>query len=129
MADTTRMTKDAAISVVPANEAGWEDLQSVFGLRGYPAKCQCQRYKIRTRGGWTPVPVEERALHLRMETQCGNPRAKGTSGLVAYMDDEPVGWCAVEARGGRRTRQARRGGRIPWRGAQRRTKRTPASGR
>ena len=83
--------------VVPANEASWEDLQAVFGMRGYPARCQCQRYKI-GHAGWTPVPVEERALHLRMETQCGNPRAKSTSGLVAYMDDEPVGWCAVEPR-------------------------------
>jgi GNAT superfamily N-acetyltransferase len=28
----------------------------------------------------------------------GNPRAKTTSGLVAYIDGEPVGWCAVEPR-------------------------------
>lgn len=25
------------ISVVPANEASWEDLQQIFGMRGYPA--------------------------------------------------------------------------------------------
>ncbi|HEX8008877.1 MAG TPA: hypothetical protein VF482_20905 [Trebonia sp.] len=29
------------VSVVPANQASWEDLQAVFG-RGAAAKCQCQ---------------------------------------------------------------------------------------
>ena len=33
------------VSVVPANEAAWEDLQTVFG-RGAAAKCQCQRIKL-----------------------------------------------------------------------------------
>ena len=33
-----------------------------------------------------------------MQTDCGHPRSKTTSGLVAYLDGEPVGWCAVEPR-------------------------------
>ena len=61
MADTTRMTKDAAISVVPANEASWEDLQAVLGPRGDPFRCQCQRYKMRPGEAWASFPVEERA--------------------------------------------------------------------
>jgi hypothetical protein len=44
MPDTTRMTKAAAISIVPANEASREDLQVVLGTRGDPFRCQCQRY-------------------------------------------------------------------------------------
>jgi hypothetical protein len=35
---------EQAISVVPANEASWEDLQTVFGMRGQASRCQCQRY-------------------------------------------------------------------------------------
>ncbi|WP_431898522.1 GNAT family N-acetyltransferase [Nonomuraea sp. bgisy101] len=31
-------------------------------------------------------------------TICGEPGARSTSGLVAYLDGEPVGWCAVEPR-------------------------------
>ena len=31
-------------------------------------------------------------------TACGNPEAEHTSGLVAYLGDEPVGWVAVEPR-------------------------------
>jgi GNAT superfamily N-acetyltransferase len=35
---------------------------------------------------------------LREETHCGDPSDGMTSGLVAYLHGEPVGWCAVEPR-------------------------------
>jgi GNAT superfamily N-acetyltransferase len=85
------------VNVVPANQASWEDIQAIFGMRGYPSACLCQRFKIGP-SGWTPAPREERAFRLHMETECGHPRAKSTSGLVGYLEDEPVGWCAVEPR-------------------------------
>ena len=85
------------LTIVPANEASWEDLQSIFGMRGYTSTCQCQRFKVGP-AGWTPMPVYERAFQLRMQTECGNPDVPATSGLVAYLDGEPVGWCAVEPR-------------------------------
>jgi hypothetical protein len=34
------------VTIVPANEASWEDLHTVFGTRGDPHRCQCQRYKM-----------------------------------------------------------------------------------
>jgi GNAT superfamily N-acetyltransferase len=43
-------------------------------------------------------PVEERAQRLRKQTGCGHPESDTTSGLVAYLDVESVGWCAVEPR-------------------------------
>ena len=98
MADKTRVTRDAAISVAPANEASWEDLQAVFGTRGQASRCQCQRYKLRPRESFASFPVEERAHRLRAQTDCGHPESDTTSGLVAYLDGEPVGWCAVEPR-------------------------------
>ena len=99
-----RMADAAAthrVTIVPANEATWEDLQAVFGTRGDPSRCQCQRFKIRGRD-WdresASVPVEERAQRLREQTRCGQPETPTTSGLVAYFDGGPVGWCAVEPR-------------------------------
>ncbi len=103
---------DPAISVVPANEASWEDLQTVFGTRGQAARCQCQRYKLRPRESFASFPAEERAFRLRQQTDCGHRKAGTTSGLVAYLDSEPVGWCAVEPRtayGG-----LLRNNRVPW---------------
>ena len=87
----------SGITVVPANHASWDDVQAVFGTAGYPFHCQCQRFKLRGRVWWD-MPREERAARLREDTDCGHPESDHTSGLVAYLDGEPVGWCAVEPR-------------------------------
>jgi GNAT superfamily N-acetyltransferase len=87
----------AAVTIVPANEASWEDLQAIFGVRGYTAGCQCQKFKIGNHE-WTDAPLALRMARLRAETRCGDPRASTTSGLVASLDGEPVGWCAIEPR-------------------------------
>jgi GNAT superfamily N-acetyltransferase len=83
--------------VVPANKASWDDLQAILGTRGYAAACQCQRFKL-GHHGWTSATRRERADNLREQTNCGRPRARATSGLIAYLDGVPVGWCAVEPR-------------------------------
>jgi GNAT superfamily N-acetyltransferase len=107
-------TTEPAISVVPANEAGWEDLQKVFGTRGPAATCRCQRYKLRRRESFRSFPAEERAHRLREQTDCGHPESDATSGLVAYLDGEPVGWCAVEPRTA--YEGLVRNNRVPWEG-------------
>ena len=84
--------------MVPANEATCDALQSVFGTRGAAATCQCQRYKLRPRESFGSFPAEERALRLRDQTNCGERDAATTSGLIAWLGEEPVGWCAVEPR-------------------------------
>ena len=99
---------------MPANEASWDDLQTVFGTRGQGHRCQCQRYKLRPRESFYKFSVEERALRLREQTDCGHPESETTSGLVAYLDGEPVGWCAVEPR--RAYEGLVRNFRVPWDG-------------
>jgi GNAT superfamily N-acetyltransferase len=89
---------DRGITVVPANVAGWPDLQTIFGTRGQTSRCQCQRYKLPSKDYFESVGIEERAGSLREQTDCEHPRSSTTSGLVAYLDGLPVGWCAVEPR-------------------------------
>lgn len=84
--------------VTPANEVAWADLAVVFGIRGPAPRCWCQRYKLAPGEAFTSYPPEERADRLRDQTGAGQPRSDATSGLVAYADGEPVGWCAVEPR-------------------------------
>jgi GNAT superfamily N-acetyltransferase len=88
----------ASVMVVPANEASWEDLRAIFGSRGYPAWCQCQKWKFASWAERKATPVDARVRRLEEQTHCGWPSAETTSGIVAYLDDEPVGWCTVEPR-------------------------------
>ncbi|MFD4959838.1 GNAT family N-acetyltransferase [Microbacterium sp. NPDC058389] len=95
---------------VAANETPWDDLQAI--LTGAAKRCQCQRQRLGDHDWWY-MPETERAAILRAETHCGDPRATETIGIVAYQDDEPVAWCAVDRRGvyGRL-----RGSPVPWQG-------------
>ena len=96
------------LRIVPANEASWDDLQAI--LTGTAGRCQCQRQRLGD-SDWWHMPVTERAAILRAETHCDDPRATETIGLVAYQDDEPVAWCAVD----RRSVYGRlRGSPVPW---------------
>ena len=91
-----RPAGEALISVRPANEASWDDLRAVFGTRGPGATCWCQRYKLARGEAFKHVPREVRAARLREQADCGGPGP--ASGLVAYADGQPAGWCAVEPR-------------------------------
>ncbi|HKV67405.1 MAG TPA: GNAT family N-acetyltransferase [Gaiellales bacterium] len=63
---------------------------------------------------WASVGSEELSHRLRAQTDCGKPRARATTGLVAYLAGEPVGWCAVESRAA--YPRMRRKNRVPWEG-------------
>ncbi|MEP6665812.1 MAG: GNAT family N-acetyltransferase [Nocardioidaceae bacterium] len=89
---TQRISPDQ-LAIVPANKASWDDLQAILGTDD----CHCQGFKIRD-SHWSTVSDAERANRLREQTACGNPKARSTTGPVAHLDGEPVGWCAVEPR-------------------------------
>jgi hypothetical protein len=93
----------AEVTIVPANEATWEDLRAVFGARGDPARCWCQRYKTQPRESWRSVGAEELTFRLREQTDCDQPRSRSTSGLVAYHEDQAV-TCVLTRTGFRRRR-------------------------
>jgi GNAT superfamily N-acetyltransferase len=84
------------LTIVPANEASWDDITTIFGTSD-PGQCQCQRYKV-TGWIWRDSTLAERTARLRGQTACGIPDAAATSGLIAYLDDEPVGWVAAKPR-------------------------------
>jgi hypothetical protein len=71
----------AAIRVVPANQARWEDLAAVFGERGQGAVCWRQRHKLAPGEAFRDWPAAVRAERLQAQAGCGGPGP--TSGLVA----------------------------------------------
>ncbi|MEQ7129533.1 GNAT family N-acetyltransferase [Actinopolymorpha sp. B11F2] len=100
------------LRIVPASEAASDDLQAVFST-GEGRQCQCQFFKLDNEEWRFSVGVEERTERLREQTSCGDTEARSTSGMVAYLEGEAVGWCAV----GPRTAYPRlRRMRVPWAG-------------
>jgi GNAT superfamily N-acetyltransferase len=89
---------DEQLRIVPANQAAWHDLQAIFGASGDTARCWCQRFRMLPKESWASEGAEELAARLRDQTVCGDRNAEATSGLVAYLEGEPVGWCAVAPR-------------------------------
>jgi len=79
-----------ALTVRPISEALFDDLQTVFGTKGQAAHCQCQGYRLNWYAQHSDNVAGRREL-LRDQADEGH-------GLLAYLDDEPVGWCSVAPR-------------------------------
>jgi GNAT superfamily N-acetyltransferase len=83
------------LRIVPANEASWDEVTAAFSTEA--KRCFCQRFRVPGHE-YFYGPAEAREHLLREQTQCGNPEAQSTVGLVALVDDEPAGWVAVDKR-------------------------------
>ncbi|MEJ3748833.1 GNAT family N-acetyltransferase [Actinomycetes bacterium KLBMP 9797] len=99
------------VTIVPANEAPWDDLTAIFGTAD-AGRCHCQRFKV-VGWIWRDSTQDGRTARFRAQTACGDPDAPSTSGLVAYVDGEPAGWVAVEPR---TAYPKLRTSRVPWAG-------------
>ncbi|WP_104045392.1 GNAT family N-acetyltransferase [Arthrobacter sp. ZGTC412] len=100
-----------SLRVIPANQAPWKDLELVLSASS-PRRCQCQRYKLQPRESFASFPDEERSQRLRQQTHCEDPVTGETTGIIAYLDDDPVGWCAVQPRTA--YQGLLRNSRVPW---------------
>jgi GNAT superfamily N-acetyltransferase len=86
------VNNDLEINVFPATAERWEDLESLFGQNGAYDKCWCMFWRLkraeysRLRGDGTKA--------LLKEMTCNNE----VPGLLAYMADQPIGWCSVGPR-------------------------------
>ncbi len=78
-------------TILPATPQRWDDVVAVFGRRGNdPGWCWCRRF----------LDPSERtdALDNRASLRREVTTAKVPSGLIAYVDDTPVGWTRVMPR-------------------------------
>src|SRR5215510_7551601 len=80
------------ITVHPLTHERWKDLETLFGPKGAYGGCWCMFFR-RPRSEWSEGCKNN-----------GNKRAfkrlvqKEAPGLLAYVGDEPAGWCAVAPR-------------------------------
>lgn len=83
----------STIDVVSIADAPWHDVQTVFGTRGDPSSCWCQYFKM-TNTEWKTASRETCEPVLKQQVH----DLDYAPGVLAYLDGEPVGWCAVEPR-------------------------------
>ena len=79
-----------AVTVEPVSAGRFDDVQTVFGDRGQAAKCQCQRYRM----GW----YDHRSDNVAARRELLRDQVHEGHGLLAYLNDEPVGWCSLAPR-------------------------------
>ncbi|THG33254.1 GNAT family N-acetyltransferase [Naasia lichenicola] len=86
-----------SVRVVPVVDAPWDDVRTVFGTRGDPSSCWCQFFKVDA-ANWKAG--DRTSFERSLCDQVDEARAaKGAGpGLLAYSDDEPAGWVAIEPR-------------------------------
>ncbi len=76
----------------PLTPERWEDFERLFGPRGACAGCWCMYWKL-PRKEFNAGQGEGNRLAQKAILASGR-----TPGLLAYVDDIPAGWCALEPR-------------------------------
>jgi GNAT superfamily N-acetyltransferase len=76
----------------PLTPERWRDLERLFGERGACAGCWCMFWRLK-RSEFDKKKGEGNRRALRKIVVAGQE-----PGLLAYAEDEPVGWCALAPR-------------------------------
>lgn len=83
-------SSEHSVRVEPAVADRWPDLVTVMGTRGDPSWCWCQFFRLRGKA-WRESSTEANKTALCEQVES----SRVPPGVIAYRDDEPVGWCAV----------------------------------
>jgi len=86
-----KLTKEM-LAFKPVNIGQWPDLQKLFGPNGANGGCWCMWWRIkRSEFDRNHGEANRRAMEAII-------RSGEVPGLLAYLEDEPIGWCSVAPR-------------------------------
>jgi GNAT superfamily N-acetyltransferase len=85
-------SKPLALSFRPLTSELWPDLEALFGARGACGGCWCMTWRL-TRAEYERNRGEPNRRAFQQIVASGTP-----VGLLAYVESEPVGWCAIAPR-------------------------------
>jgi len=77
----------------PLTPARWPDLEALFGERGACGGCWCMYWRVPKGVSWGLLQGAPAKRAFRALVAAGRAR-----GVLAYVDGEPVGWCALGPR-------------------------------
>jgi len=76
----------------PLMPANWADLEQLFGPRGASAGCWCMWWRMK-RSEWERNKGEKNRRAFQKIVSSNVP-----TGVLAYLGNQPIGWCAVAPR-------------------------------
>lgn len=76
----------------PLTAGRWPDLERLFGERGACGGCWCMWWRL-TRSEWERNKGTPNKAAFRRLADSGTPL-----GVLAFLDGQPIGWCAVGPR-------------------------------
>jgi len=76
----------------PLAKNKWDDFESLFGEKGACGGCWCMWWKL-TRSEFEKQKGESNRKLMKLIVESNEK-----PGILAYYDDEPIGWCAVASR-------------------------------
>jgi len=71
----------------------WPQYEKLFGAKGACGGCWCMSWRIEKGEQWAQVKGEEAKRRMRALIEKGRAH-----GVLAFVDGEPVGWCAYGRR-------------------------------
>ena len=84
--------KRPRIEVVPLTAGRWDDLERLFGARGACGGCWCMAWRLARSAFVSGKGAGNRAALKALASATPSP------GVLAYVDGEPAGWCAIAPR-------------------------------
>jgi GNAT superfamily N-acetyltransferase len=82
----------SAVEFHPVTSERWSDLELLFGPRGACGGCWCMFFRL-THSEFEHLKGEGNRALLKDIVDNGE-----VAGILAYQDDQPVGWCSVAPR-------------------------------
>ena len=71
----------------------WDSVERLFGLNGACGGCWCMWWRVESRKVWSEIRGAGAKEALKNLIQSGKAH-----GILAFAEDEPVGWCAFGPR-------------------------------
>jgi len=76
----------------PLTPERWSDLLRLFEHHGNPGYCWCMLWRLPS-AEYAALDSPARRQALECRVQAGTP-----TGIIGYLNDEPVGWCSIAPR-------------------------------
>ena len=89
----TKKSNDPQLKLSPASGSRWADLEALFGERGACGGCWCMFWRVPRKQFDAGKGARNKSALKKIVTRGDTP-----PGVLAYVGNEPVGWCAVAPR-------------------------------